>query len=115
MNNNKILLISLSKGKLGVENSSFFGSMFITKIYQGGMARASIPESERIEFYLYVDEFQNLITTTFENLFSEARKYGVNMIVAHQYLSQLLPGVLATVLGNSGTLVIFRIGGSENK
>ena len=113
MNNNKILLISLSKGKLGVENSSFFGSMFITKIYQGGMARASIPESERIEFYLYVDEFQNLITTTFENLFSEARKYGVNMIVAHQYLSQLLPEVLATVLGNSGTLVIFRIGGSD--
>ncbi len=113
MNNNKILLISLSKGKLGVENSSFFGSMFITKIYQGGMARASIPESERIEFYLYADEFQNLITTTFENLFSEARKYGVNMIVAHQYLSQLLPEVLATVLGNSGTIVIFRIGGGD--
>jgi len=113
MNNNKILLISLSKGKLGVENSSFFGSMFITKIYQGGMARASISESERNDFYLYADEFHNLVTTTFENLFSEARKYGVNMIVAHQYLSQLLPEVLATVLGNSGTLVIFRIGGTD--
>lgn len=113
MNNKKILLISLSKGKLGEENSSFFGSMFITKIYQGGMARATIDESKRVDFYLYADEFQNLVTTTFENLFSEARKYGVNMIVAHQYLSQLLPEVLATVLGNSGTIVIFRIGGTD--
>src|SRR3989344_2779567 len=113
MNEGKILLINLSKGRLGEENSSFFGSMFITKIKQAGMARASLPEKERTDFYLYVDEFHNLVTNTFENIFSEARKYGLCLIVAHQYMSQLLPAVQATVLGNSGTLIIFRIGGED--
>jgi hypothetical protein len=115
MNTGKILLISLSKGKLGEENSSFFGSMFITKIYQAGMARASIPEDQRREFYLYVDEFQNLMTTTFENLFAESRKYGFCLTVAHQYIGQLLPEVFATVLGNVGSIIIFRIGGNDAK
>ncbi|OGF51393.1 hypothetical protein A3I27_00250 [Candidatus Giovannonibacteria bacterium RIFCSPLOWO2_02_FULL_43_11b] len=115
MNEGKILLINLSKGRLGEENSSFFGSMFITKIKQAGMARASLPEKERTDFYLYVDEFHNLVTNTFENIFSEARKYGLCLIVAHQYMSQLLPAVQATVLGNSGTLVVFRIGGDDAK
>lgn len=113
LNEEKILLISLSKGKLGEENSSFFGSMFITKLYQVGMARAAMPEEERKDFYLYVDEFQNIVTKTFENLFAESRKYGFNIMVAHQYISQLLPEVLATVLGNTGTIVIFRIGGED--
>ncbi len=115
MNNKKILLINLSKGKLGEENSSFFGSMFITKIKQAGMSRADMPEQDRVDFYLYVDEFHNLVTETFENLFSEARKYGLCLIVAHQYMQQLLPPVQATVLGNSGTLVIFRVGGEDAK
>ena len=115
MNNKKILLINLSKGKLGEENSSFFGSMFITKIKQAGMSRADMPEQDRVDFYLYVDEFHNLVTETFENLFSEARKYGICLIVAHQYMQQLLPPVQATVLGNSGTLVIFRVGGEDAK
>lgn len=109
----KILLISLSKGKLGEENSSFFGSMFITKIYQAGMARAAIPEKQRKDFYLYVDEFHNLMTTTFENLFSESRKYGFCLTVAHQYIGQLLAEVFATVLGNAGTIIVFRIGGVD--
>lgn len=113
MNNQKILLISLSKGRLGEENSSFFGSMFITKLYQAGMARANMPEKDRKDFYLYVDEFQNIMTTTFENLFAESRKYSVNMTVAHQYMAQLLPEVLATVIGNIGSMVIFRVGGED--
>ena len=113
MNNQKILLVNLARGKLGQENSSFFGSMFITKLYQAGMARASMKEEERKDFYLYVDEFHYLMTTTFENLFSESRKYGFCIAVAHQYLSQLLPEVLATVMGNSGTIIIFRVGGSD--
>ncbi|MFH1838537.1 MAG: type IV secretion system DNA-binding domain-containing protein [Candidatus Kuenenbacteria bacterium] len=113
INSQKILLINLAKGKLGEENSSFFGSMFITKLYQAGMARASIKEEERKDFYLYVDEFQNLVTTTFENIFAESRKYGLCIIVAHQYIGQLLPQVLATVMGNVGTIVIFRIGGPD--
>src|SRR3989339_2060435 len=95
MNNRKILLINLSKGKLGEENSSFFGSMFITKIKQAGMARANIPDSERHDFYLYVDEFQNLVTETFENILSEARKYALCLTVAHQYVGQLLPRVMS--------------------
>jgi len=113
INEKKILLISLSKGKLGEENSSFFGSMFITKLYQAGMARASMKEEERKDFYLYIDEFHNLVTTTFENLFAESRKYGLCITVAHQYMAQLLSQVLATVLGNIGTIVVFRVGGDD--
>jgi len=113
MNKKKIILINLSKGRLGEENSSFFGSMFITKIKQAGMARAKIPESARHDFYLYVDEFQNVVTETFENLLTEARKYGLCMTIAHQYLGQLLPKVKAAVLGNVGSLIVFRVGGEE--
>ncbi|OGZ41390.1 MAG: hypothetical protein A3C80_02675 [Candidatus Ryanbacteria bacterium RIFCSPHIGHO2_02_FULL_45_43] len=115
MNERKILLINLSKGKLGEENSSFFGSMFITKLHQAGMHRAEIPEQQRVDFYVYVDEFHNLVTDTFENLFSESRKYGICNTVAHQYTSQLSYKVLATVLGNTGSLVVFRVGGEDAK
>lgn len=113
MNEKKIILINLSKGKIGEENSSFFGSMFITKIKQAGMARATLPQAQRNDFYLYVDEFQNLVTDTFENLLSEARKYGLCLTVAHQYVGQLLPKVQAAVLGNTGTIIIFRVGGED--
>jgi hypothetical protein len=113
MNEEKIILINLSKGKLGEENSSFFGSMFITKIKQAGMARASLPEKERKDFYLYVDEFHNLVTETFENIMSEARKYGICLTIAHQYMGQLLPKVQQAVLGNTGTIIVFRVGGED--
>jgi len=113
MNSNKIVLINLSKGKLGEENSSFFGSMFITKIKQAGMERANLPEKQRKDFYLYVDEFHNLMTETFENILSEARKYGICLTVAHQYMGQLLPKVQQAVLGNTGTTVVFRVGGED--
>src|SRR3990172_4106474 len=115
MNSKKIILINLSKGKLGEENSSFFGSMFITKLKQAGMARARIPEKDRTDFYLYVDEFHNVVTDTFENLLSEARKYALSLTMAHQYLCQLLPKVQAAVLGNVGTIVVFRVGGEDAK
>ncbi len=113
MNQRKIILINLSKGKLGEENSSFFGSMFVTKIKQAGMARASLAESARHDFYLYIDEFHNLVTETFENLLSEARKYGLCLTVAHQYMQQLIPQVQAAVLGNTGSIIIFRVGGED--
>lgn len=87
--------------------------MFITKIKQAGMARAALPEDQRTDFYLYVDEFHNLVTNSFTNLFSEARKYGLNLTVAHQYTAQLLPEVLATVLGNVANMIIFRVGGDD--
>lgn len=113
MNQKKIILINLSKGKLGEENSSFFGSMFITKIKQAGMARATMAERDRKDFYMYVDEFHNLVTETFENLLSEARKYGLCLTMAHQYMQQLTLGVQAAVLGNTGSIVIFRVGGED--
>ncbi len=72
-----------------------------------------MPEEKREDFYLYVDEFHNLMTTTFENLFTESRKYGLCITVAHQYMAQLLPEVLATVLGNCGTIIVFRVGGED--
>lgn len=113
MNEKKIILINLSKGRLGEENASFFGAMFITKIKQAGMARARMPESQRHDFYLYVDEFHNLVTETFENILSEARKYALCLTVAHQYANQLLPRVQAAVLGNVGTIIVFRVGGED--
>jgi type IV secretory pathway TraG/TraD family ATPase VirD4 len=113
MNDQKIIFINLSKGKIGEENSSFFGSMFITKIKQAGMARAKIPKDERKDFYLYVDEFQNLVTDTFENILSEARKYALNLTIAHQYVGQLSAKVQAAVLGNVGSIISFRVGGDD--
>ena len=113
MNNQKILLINLSKGKLGEENSSFFGSMFVTEIKRAGMARAELPPEKRTDFYLYVDEFHNLVTDSFVNIFTEARKYGFNLTVAHQYTGQVLPEVLATVLGNVANIIVFRVGGDD--
>ena len=113
MNNQKILLINLSKGKIGEENSSFFGAMFLTKIKQAGMARAKLEPKDRNDFYLYVDEFQNIVTDTFENILSEARKYGINLTVAHQYVGQLLPKVQQAVMGNIGSIISFRVGGDD--
>jgi len=113
MNEQKILLINLSKGKLGEENSSFFGSMFVTKIYQAGMARAAMRESARKDFYLYVDEFQNVVTDTFVNILAEARKYGLALTVAHQYRAQIKTEVIATIMGNVATIIVFRLGGDD--
>jgi type IV secretory pathway TraG/TraD family ATPase VirD4 len=104
MNEQKILLINLS---------SFFGAMFLTKIKQAGMARAKLDPKDRNDFYLYVDEFQNIVTDTFENILSEARKYGLNLTVAHQYVGQLLPKVQQAVLGNVGSIISFRVGGDD--
>lgn len=113
MNTKKIILINLSKGKIGEENSSFFGSMFLTKIKQAGMARAKMDARDRNDFYLYVDEFQNIVTETFENILSESRKYGVNLTVAHQYMGQLSKKIQNAVLGNVGSIICFRVGGED--
>ena len=113
MNQEKIILINLSKGRIGEENSSFFGSMFLTKIKQAGMERASIPEADRKDFYLYIDEFHNIVTQTFENILSEARKYALNLTIAHQYIGQLISQVQHAVLGNTGSIICFRVGGED--
>ncbi len=113
MDNQKILLLNLSKGRVGEDNSSLIGAMMITKIQLAAMSRVDIPEEERKDFYLYVDEFQNFATESFANILSEARKYRLNLILAHQYIEQLEEKVRAAVFGNIGTLAIFRIGASD--
>ncbi len=113
MKEKKIIFINLSKGRLGEENSSFFGSMFLTKIKQAGMARARMRPEEREDFYLYVDEFHNVVTDTFENLLTESRKYGLCITIAHQYFGQLTSRVQSAALGNSGNIIVFRVGGED--
>ena len=113
MNEQKIILVNLSRGRIGEENSSFFGSVFLNKIKQAGMERATIPERDRKDFYIYVDEFQNVVTQTFETIFLEARKYSFNFTVAHQYIGQILTKVHQAILGNSGSIITFRIGGED--
>lgn len=89
MNNGKILIISLSKGKIGELNAQLLGMIIVSKIYNGAMARARMAEEDRKDFYLYVDEFQNFISGTFADILSEARKYRLSLIMAHQYIAQL--------------------------
>jgi hypothetical protein len=110
MNKKKVVLIKLPKGQLGEENATLLGAMMLTFLQLQVMRRQSLPESERHEFYLYVDEFQNFATSSFEVLLSEARKYGLGLIVANQFLSQLEEGTREALLGNVGTLLSFRLG-----
>lgn len=113
MDEGKVVLMKLSKGILGEENSELIGSMIITKVYQAGMQRAAIDEDLRRPFYLYVDEFQNFATDTFGNILSEARKYKLSITVGHQYIEQLNAKVKSTVFGNVGTIISFRVGPTD--
>ncbi len=113
MDNKKILLMKVSKGLLGEENSGLIGSMFITKIYQAAMERADTAEDKRTDFYLYVDEFQNFATDTFAEILSEARKYRLDLTIAHQYMGQLSDNVRKTVFGNVGSMISFRVGAED--
>lgn len=113
MNEGNIVLINLSKGKVGDENAALLGSMFITKIQQAALARAKIPEDERRDFYFYVDEFQNFATEAFSSILSEARKYHLDLTIAHQYIAQLPEEVKATAFGNVGSMVVFAAGGDD--
>lgn len=110
MDNRKILILNLSKGRIGEDTMQLLGSMIVTKLYLAAMSRVDMPEPERKDFYLYVDEFQNFATESFANILSEARKYRLNLIVAHQYIEQLPEEVSNAVFGNVGTLVCFRVG-----
>ncbi|MDD3481265.1 MAG: type IV secretion system DNA-binding domain-containing protein [Patescibacteria group bacterium] len=114
MDKQKILLINLSTGKVGESNASLLGSLLITAIQLAAMSRADMPEEERKDFYLYVDEFQNFATESFNNILSEARKYRLGLIIANQYLGQIEEsGVKDAVFGNVGTIVTFRVGAND--
>lgn len=115
MDNKKILLVNLSKGLVGEINANLLGMIIVSKLQMAAMERASLPEDQRHDFYLYIDEFQNFITDSIATILSEARKYRLDLIIAHQYLKQLEDNkgkttVRDAVLGNAGTLVSFRIG-----
>lgn len=113
MDSRKILIMNLSKGKIGEDTSALLGAMMITQIQLAAMSRVDIPEEERADFYLYVDEFQNFATESFAGILSEARKYHLNLIVAHQYIEQLDEKVAAAIFGNVGTIIAFRIGATD--
>jgi energy-coupling factor transporter ATP-binding protein EcfA2 len=113
MNEGKIVIVNLSKGKLGEDNAALLGSMIITKIQQAALARASMAEEQRRDFYFYVDEFQNFATDAFSSILSEARKYHLDLTIAHQYIAQLPDDVKATAFGNVGSIIVFPVGGDD--
>jgi len=114
MDDQKIFLVNLSVGRIGETNASLLGSFMVTAIHLAAMSRADMPEEERKDFYLYVDEFQNFATESFNNILSEARKYRLSLIVANQYLAQVEDsGVKDAIFGNIGSMITFRVGASD--
>jgi hypothetical protein len=109
MDEHKILIVNLSRGLVGEDNAALLGALLITKIQLAAMSRADIPGEKRTPFYLYVDEFQNFATDSFTSILSEARKYGLNLTVANQYITQMLPQVKDAVFGNVGSIISFRV------
>jgi hypothetical protein len=110
MDNKKILLVNLSKGRTGELNSQLLGMIFVMKFQAAAMGRASVPEDQREDFALYVDEFQNFATDSFETILSEARKYRLNLVLANQFMTQLTDNIREAIIGNIGTVISGRIG-----
>lgn len=110
MDGNKILLVNLSKGKMGELNSKLLGMIFVMKFQAAAMGRAHIPEQERKDFSLFVDEFQNFATESFETILSEARKYRLNLVLGNQFMTQLTDKIREAIIGNVGTVISGRIG-----
>lgn len=114
MDEGKILIVNLSRGQVGEDNAAVLGALMITKMQLAAMSRANVPIEERRPFYLYVDEFQNFATDTFAVILSEARKYGLNLTVANQYIQQMPETVREAVFGNVGSMVSFRVGAGDS-
>jgi type IV secretory pathway TraG/TraD family ATPase VirD4 len=113
MDEGKVLLVNLAKGRLGEDSSSLLGGLLVTTIGLAAFSRADVPGEKRRDFFVYVDEFQSFTTLAIVNMFSELRKYRVGFTVAHQYLHQLEPEIRHAVLGNAGTLISFRVGAED--
>jgi Type IV secretion-system coupling protein DNA-binding domain len=110
MDEGGILLVNLAKGKIGEDVAALLGALLVSRIGLTGLSRADVPEASRKDFYVYLDEFQSFTTLSLANMMSELRKYRVNLILAHQYLSQLDLQVRDAILGNAGTIISFRLG-----
>lgn len=113
MNRRRILIANLSKGTLGEDKAGLLGSLLVASFHLAAVQRARIPEDERQDFYLYIDEFHNFTTGAFATILSEARKYRLNLVLAHQYIDQLMPEVRQAVFGNAGTLISFGVGSAD--
>ncbi|MFA5767531.1 MAG: type IV secretion system DNA-binding domain-containing protein, partial [Candidatus Paceibacterota bacterium] len=113
MDEGKILIMNLSKGRVGEDNSRLLGALMITKLQLAAMSRVDIPEDKRKDFFLYIDEFQNFATESFTNILSEARKYRLALILGHQYITQMEEEVRDAVFGNVGTIISFRVGADD--
>ncbi len=113
MDEGKILIVNLSKGGIGEDASRLIGNLLVTKIQLAAMSRVDIPENQRRDFFLYVDEFQNFATESFASILSEARKFHLSLVVAHQYIKQMEEPVRDAVFGNVGTIVSFRVGAED--
>lgn len=113
MDNSRLFIANLSKGSLGHEKANLLGSLIVTQFQLAAMARASRPENERRDFYLFIDEFQNFSTDAFASILAEARKYHSCLILSHQYIDQLPLPIRKAVFGNVGTLISFRVGYSD--
>lgn len=113
MDNGRLFIANLSKGRLGEDKANLLGSLLVTQFQLGAMARANRPESERRDFYLFIDEFMNFSTDAFASILSEARKYRLCLTLSHQYIDQLSLPVRQAVFGNAGTLIAFRIGSTD--
>jgi CxxC-x17-CxxC domain-containing protein len=113
MDEKKIFIMNLSKGRVGEESSRLLGALLITKLQLAAMSRVDIPEKERADFILYIDEFQNFSTESFATILSEARKYRLSLILAHQYITQMDETVRDAVFGNVGTMIVFRVGADD--
>jgi len=115
MDKGKILIVNLAKGKIGEDSCGLLGAMIITQIQLAALSRADLPEKERKSFYCFVDEIHSFLTQSFSDILSEARKYGLHLVLAHQYIEQLEDNLKAAIFGNVGTLISFRIGAEDAK
>jgi hypothetical protein len=113
MDEGRILIVNLSKGRLGEDSASLLGALLVTTLGLAAMSRGDIPEADRRDFFIYVDEFQTFTTLSVANMISELRKYRVSLTLAHQHLYQLEPDVRHAVIANAGTLISFRVGAED--
>jgi hypothetical protein len=110
MDEGRVLLVNLAKGRIGEDAAALLGALLVTKIGLAGLSRADRPEEERRDFTLYLDEFHTFTTRSLANMLAELRKYRMQLVLAHQYLGQLEPEVRDAVFGNVGTMIAFRVG-----
>jgi CxxC-x17-CxxC domain-containing protein len=115
MDEKKILIMNLSKGRVGEDSSRLLGALLVTKLQLAAMSRVDIPEKDRSDFILYIDEFQNFSTDSFASILSEARKYRLSLVLAHQYINQMEEKVRDAVFGNVGTMITFRVGAEDGE